>query len=115
MNTNIMNNIKFQPHILINNDEKLFTDFMHAVENTIKNNNGLLMPPALNYINEKRRKISLENIINSVAPSLAHFCSEGMCNYYHYKRNNDSVYIIKECISSCDLEDRLYYYLETPK
>jgi hypothetical protein len=38
MNTNIMNNIKFQPHILLNNDEKLFTDFMHAVENTIKNN-----------------------------------------------------------------------------
>jgi hypothetical protein len=108
-----MDNIKFQPHILIDhNNEELFKEFIEAIEKTIKNNNCIFMPPALNYINEKRRKISLENIINCVAPSLAHFCSEGICNYYHYKTTNGSVYIIKESISHTNLHDRIYCFLE---
>ena len=71
------------------------------------------MPPALNYINEKRRKNSLEKLINTKeATGLTHFCSEGMCNYYHYKTTNGSVYIIKECISHTNLYDRLFCFLE---
>ena len=109
-----MDNITFQPHILLdNNNEELFKEFIDAVEKTIKNNNCLFMPPALNYINDKKRKISLENITNSACKSLIHFCSEGICNYYHYKTTTNSVYIIKESISHNDLHDSLYCFLET--
>ena len=110
-----MDNITFQPHILLdNNNEELFKEFIDAVEKTIKNNNCLCMPPALNYINDKKRKISLENITNSACKSLIHFCSEGICNYYHYKTTTNSVYIIKESISHTGLHDRLYCFLENP-
>ena len=108
-----MDNIKFQPHILIdNNNEELFKEFINAVEKTIKNDDYLCIPPALNYINDKKRKISLENIKNSAGQSLIHFCSEGISNYYHYKTTTNSVYIIKECISHTGLHDRLYCFLE---
>ena len=108
-----MDNITFQPHILIDSDKKLFQDFIDAVEKTIVNNKYLIMQPALNYINEKRRKISLQQIINTKgATELTHFCSEGMCNYYHYKTTNDNIYLIKEYISYTNLHDRLFCFLE---
>ena len=108
-----MDNIIFQPHILIdNNNEELFKEFIDAVEKTIENNKYLLLPPALNYINEKRRRVSLQNMNDKNVSTLTHFCSEGICNYYHYKITNNSVYIIKESISHTDLHDRLYCYLE---
>jgi len=107
-----MENITFQPHILIDNDKKLFQDFMDAIEKIIENNKFFFMSPALNYINDKKRKISLQKIINTKGPSLTHFCSEGMCNYYHYINSNDNVYLIKEYISHTDLYDRLFCFLE---
>ena len=107
-----MDNIIFQPHILIDNDTQLFQDFINAIEKSIEQNRYLLMPPPLNYINDKKRKISLKKLTHTKGPILTHFCSEGISNYYHYKSSNDIIYVVKECISYNDLHDRLCCFIE---
>jgi hypothetical protein len=108
-----MNEITLDSHILVCNDNLLLGEFIQSIKNTIlSNQHNLNIGFGLNYINENKRKKSIRQINDAKNGSLIHFCSEGMSNYYHYKSNDNKIYVIKESICNAELCDRLFCCLE---